>query len=115
MSFLIDPPLLYLNGELYGRSAPEGAQGGAAKAAGAATIAVFWAAGAALYMDRGWTRPLWRLFGSRNGRDFMVNSGVLGIDVRRAGWPTHAVSLLILATYPFWLALGYRHGRRARA
>ena len=101
MSFLIDPPLLFLNGEAYARLAPEEAQrGGVAKAAAAATIGVFWTVGAGLYVKL---------------RDFMVNSGVLRIDTRRGGARMHLVAALIFATYPLWLLAGWRHGRRSRA
>lgn len=115
MSFLLDPPLLFLNGEAYARLAPASAQGAAARAAGAATVALFWIVSVALYRNREWTRPLWRACGARDGRDWMLNSGLLRLDAERAGAATHAVSALIFATYPLWLALGYRHGRRTRA
>lgn len=115
MSFLIDPPLLFLNGEAYARLAPENAQAGAARAVGAATIALFWTVSVALYLNREWPRPLASAFGARDGRDFMVNSGVLRIDTRHAGRGMHVAAALIFATYPLWLLAGWRHGRRARA
>lgn len=114
MSFLIDPPLLYLNGEAYARLGPDAAQGGTARAAGAAVIGLFWVVSGALYLDRRWTRPLWRACRARSGRDWMVNSGVLRVDERRVGAGTHLLAVLIFATYPLWLVLGYRRGRRAR-
>lgn len=116
MSFLIDPPLLFLNGEAYARLAPESAQrGGSARVAAAATVGVFWLVGVATYRSHRLTRPLWRAFRARDGRDFMVNSGVLRIDTRRAGAGTHLAAAAIFATYPLWLVLGYRRGRRAAA
>lgn len=115
MSFLIDPPLLFLNGEAYARLAPEEAQGAVAKVAGAATVALFWVVSVALYFDREWPRRLAVAFRARDGRDFMVNSGVLRIDSRRAGRGMHVAAALIFATYPLWLLAGWRHGRRARA
>jgi hypothetical protein len=114
VSFLIDPPWLYADGYAYGRLAPEGAQGRAAAATGAATMAVFWATSISLYLNRGWTRPIWRACRAQDGRDWMLNSGVLDLDHRRAGTGTHLVSALIFATYPLWLWLGWRHGRRGR-
>ena len=48
MSFLIDPPWLYANGRAYAAPAPERAQGRAAAAAGAATMADFWAVSVSL-------------------------------------------------------------------
>ncbi len=56
MSFLIDPPWLYANGRAYAELAPEPAQGRVAAAAGAVTMAVFWAVSVSLYLNRSWTR-----------------------------------------------------------
>ncbi|MEX2193787.1 MAG: hypothetical protein WD844_00745 [Thermoleophilaceae bacterium] len=109
MSFLIDPPLLYLNGQAYARAAP-----GRERELGAATVAVFWVVSGALYLNQAWTRPLWRACRARSGRDWMINSGVLRIDEQRVGAGTHVVALLIFATYPLWLWLGVRRGARAR-
>lgn len=110
MSFLIDPPLLYLNGEAYARVAPR-----QAPVLGAATVGVFWAVSGALYLNQRWTGPLWRLCRARSGRDWMINSGVLNVDERRVGAGTHVLAVLIFATYPLWLALGHRRGMRRRA
>ena len=114
MSFLLDPPLLYASGEAYGRLAPESAQGGVAVAAGAATLAVFVGTSASLYANRAWTRPLVRLVRARDGRDWMLNSGVLRLPYRRVGARTHLAAAAAFATYPLWLWLGWDHGRRAR-
>ncbi|MEQ0727573.1 hypothetical protein ABLO01_20960, partial [Mycobacterium tuberculosis] len=46
------------------------------------------------------------------GRDFMWNSGVFSVDVARAEWPLHAMAAAIFATYPFFIKLGRRLGRR---
>jgi hypothetical protein len=106
MSFLIDPPLLVASGAAYAK-----AGGPRPAAAGAATIAVFWAAAAAFFRDLGPTRPVTRLFGSRDGQDFMINSGVLAIPYRPRSRRTWAGALLALATYPLWLWLGWTLGR----
>ena len=42
----------------------------------------------------------------------MLNSGVFQLDHERPSPRTHAVSAAIFATYPLWLWLGYRHGKR---
>ncbi|RZI01753.1 hypothetical protein EIH03_16135, partial [Staphylococcus aureus] len=55
---------------------------------------------------------LWRPFRAQNGRDFMWNSGVFSVDVARAEWPLHAMAAAIFATYPFFIKLGRRLGRR---
>jgi hypothetical protein len=109
MSFLIDPPWLYATGRAYGRTMPEGK---AAKALETATIGAFLATSISLYLDRPWTRPIWRACRAASGRDWMLNSGVLRIDWRRADPRTHLLSAAIFATYPFWLRLGIRRGRR---
>jgi membrane-associated phospholipid phosphatase len=113
MSFLIDPPWLYANGRAYARLAPERArQGRIAAAAGAATIATFWAVSISLYLNRSWTDPIARACSAETGRDWMLNSGVLKLDHRRAGPLTHAIGAALFATYPLWLWLGWRDGRR---
>jgi hypothetical protein len=113
MSFLIDPPWLYANGRAYVRLAPKNAhQGRIATAAGAATIAAFWAVSISLYLNRAWTHPIARACRAETGRDWMLNSGVLKLDHRRVGPRTHAISAALFATYPLWLWLGWRDGRR---
>jgi hypothetical protein len=107
MSFLIDPPWLYANGRVLAQ-APREHQ----RPLALATIATFLVTSISLYLDRGWTRPIWRLCRARSGRDWMLNSGVLRIDPERAGPRTHAVSALLFATYPVWLWLGLRNARR---
>lgn len=113
MSFLIDPPLLYSGGRAYARATRD-AQPSVARdvAVGVAYMAVFWTVSIGLYLDQGWTRPVWRMCRAQSGRDWMLNSGVLRLDWRRAGARTHAVSAAIFATYPVWLWLGMRHARR---
>ena len=112
MSFLIDPPLLFVGGRTYARRAPESIREPAARPLGALLVAVFYAVSGALWLERAWTAPLWRAFGSRGGRDFMLNSGVLRLDARAVTWRGHALALLAFATYPLWLMAGYRRGRR---
>jgi hypothetical protein len=112
VSFLIDPPLLYSSGRTYGRltrSSPAAPRDGLFVAA---TMAVFWGVSVALYLDKDWTRPLWRLCRASSGRDWMLNSGVLRLDPAQARAPTHLVSAAIFATYPYWLWRGLRDGRR---
>ena len=110
MSFLIDPPWLYANGRAY--AAAGGPGGRTAAAVGAATIAGFWGVSVSLYLNRRWTRPIWEACRAEDGRDWMLNSGVLRIDHRNAGPVAHAVSALLFASYPYWLWKGYKDGRR---
>ncbi len=109
MSFLIDPPWLYANGRAYAAVGPPGTP---AAVLGAATVAAFWAVSVSLYLNKPWTRPIWKACRADDGRDWMLNSGVLRLDHRNAGTATHAVSALLFASYPYWLWKGYRDGRR---
>ena len=105
MSFLIDPPWLYANGRALART-------GRPAPLAAGTMAVFWGVSIPLYLNRRWTRPLWRACRARSGGDGMINSGVLKVDAEHVSRRTHALSAAIFATYPLWLWLGVRHGRR---
>jgi hypothetical protein len=107
VSFLIDPPWLYANGRAYAKLAPEHGT-----ALGVATVGAFWAVSLSLYANKRWTRPIWRLCRAEDGRDWMLNSGVFRFDHRNAGPVTHAASAALFASYPFWLWLGLRDGRR---
>jgi hypothetical protein len=112
MSFLIDPPWLCATGVAYGKLMPECTP--TARALHTATAGAFLATSISLYLDREWTRPIWRLCRAQSGRDWMLNSGVFRFDHRRAGARTHAVSAALFATYPWWLLLGEKVGRRRR-
>jgi len=111
MSFLIDPALLYVQGRAYRRIAPEPSPVRDA-AVGAATMALFYAVSVGLYREQRWTRPVWKACRAESGRDWMLNSGVLGLDWRAAGPRTHAAAAAIFATYPLWLWLGMRRAGR---
>jgi hypothetical protein len=113
MSFLIDPPWLYATGRAYGRLLPD-EDAPLARAVHTATAGVFLITSISLYLDRPWTRPIWKACRASSGRDWMLNSGVFGFDPARASRRTHLVSALLFVTYPFWLLLGERRGRRAR-
>jgi len=106
VSFLIDPPLLVASGAACARADVPGPG-----LACAATTGVFWAAGAAFYADRPWTRPVSRRFGSRDGRDFMINSGVLDIGFRPKSALTHLAAAAAFATYPLWFLAGWMLAR----
>ena len=108
MSFLIDPPWLYANGRAIAKAVPADRQAPLA----AATTAVFWGVSIPLYANAKWTKPIWTACRASSGRDWMLNSGVLGLEHERPSRRTNVISALIFATYPLWLALGLRHGRR---
>jgi hypothetical protein len=107
MSFLVDGPWLYGSGRAYARTGER-----TATFLGAVTVAGFWAVSVSMYLNRPWTRPIWKACRARDGRDWMLNSGVLKIDHERAGPGTHAVAAALFATYPLCLWMGYKHGRR---
>ncbi|WP_027006409.1 hypothetical protein [Conexibacter woesei] len=109
MSFLIDPPWLYANGRALAAATREQPQQRDRLAA--ATLGVFLVTSISLYLDKGWTKPIWRLCRARSGRDWMLNSGVFRMDPNNAGTPTHLASGALFATYPLWLWLGLQHGR----
>jgi hypothetical protein len=104
MSFLLDPPLLVATGAAIERGL--GDRPGLARHAGRAAVGVFVGVSAALYANAPGLEPLWRPWGARSGRDFMLGSGIA--HPRERG---HAV-LALFALYPAWLALGRRMARR---
>jgi hypothetical protein len=107
MSFALDPPLLVALGVLIERNVPSDRR----DVAEAATLGVFFGGSFGLYNNVPGLGVLWRPFRARNGRDFMWNSGVFGVNTAEAGWPLHAAAGAIFATYPFFIKLGRRLGR----
>lgn len=107
MSFLLDPPMLVVSGVLIERRLPEDQR----DAAEAATLGVFFGASFGLYQNVPGLGLLWRPFRAQNGRDFMWNSGVFGVNTTQLRWPMHALAGGMFATYPFFLKLGRRLGR----
>jgi hypothetical protein len=107
MSFALDPPLLVALGVLIERNVPSDRR----DVAEAATLGVFFGGSFGLYNNVPGLGVLWRPFRAQNGRDFMWNSGVFGVNTAEAGWPLHAAAGAIFATYPFFIKLGRRLGR----
>ncbi len=112
MSFALDPPMLVACGVLIERRLPEDRR----DIAEAATLGVFFSGSFGLYNNVPGLGLLWRPFRAQNGRDFMWNSGVFNVNTdpktEGAEWPLHAAAAGIFATYPFFLKLGRRLGRR---
>jgi hypothetical protein len=108
MSFLLDPPLLFASGVLIERQLPEDRR----DVAESATLGVFFGGSFGLYNNVPGLGVLWRPFRAQNGRDFMWNSGVFGVQTDKAGWQLHAAAAAIFATYPFYIKLGRKLGRR---
>jgi hypothetical protein len=107
MSFLLDPPWLYANGRVLAHMPAK-----AKTPLAAATLTTFLVTSVSLYFDKPWTRRISRACRAEDGRDWMLNSGVFKIDHRAAGTATHLVSGALFATYPLWLWLGMRDGRK---
>lgn len=108
MSFLFDPPMLFASGVLIERTLPAEQR----DVAEAATLGTFFGASFGLYHNVPGLGLLWRPFRSQNGRDFMWNSGVFDVKTAELQWPMHATAGAIFATYPFFIKLGRRLGRR---
>ena len=116
VSFLVDPPMLFADGELTARVLPEAAQGRVAFACGAVTTAAFWTAAAAFWVDHSAVVPFRKRLGYRSGREFMLRFPLPDRGRRRRGGGARqdAVAAAALASYPLWWWLGWDHGRRAR-
>lgn len=110
MSFLLDPGLLVASGVAIERLVPEERR----DLIDGITIGTFMSISTALYANAPGLGAFWKPFRSRDGRDFMINSGVLRFESRDVTWRTHLVGAAIFATYPAWLRLGRRLGRRSR-
>ncbi|WP_046315874.1 hypothetical protein [Mycobacterium sp. UM_Kg1] len=108
MSFLLDPPMLVAAGVLIEREVDVAER----DLAEAAVLGTFFGASFGLYNNVPGLGIMWRPFGSRNGRDFMWNSGILRLRTESLGWRAHAVAAVLFATYPFFLKSGRRLGRR---
>lgn len=108
MSFLLDPPLLVAGGAAIERAAPDDAT---AVKLSAATVGVFVGVSLALYANAPRLGLLWKPFGARSGREFMLTSGLAPVDERRLRWWQHVAALSVFASYPAWLALGRRLAR----
>lgn len=111
MSFLLDPGLLVASGAAIERLLPERQR----NVAEMTTLATFMGVSSALYANSPGLGIFWKPFGSKNGRDFMLNSGVFHFDSENPGWRTHLAAGAIFATYPLWLKLGRRLGTRPGA
>ena len=107
MSFALDLPLLVASGVLIERNVGSDRR----DVAEAAVLGVFFGGSFGLYNNVPGLGVLWRPFRAQNGRDFMWNSGVFGVNTAEAGWPLHAAAGAIFATYPFFIKLGRRLGR----
>ena len=103
MSFLLDPPLLVACGAAIERLASDDRT---ARRASVAVVGTFVGVSAALYANAPGLGAWWRPFGARNGREFMLTSGLADVDDGAMTPVRHAAALSLFALYPGWLALG---------
>ena len=106
MSFLIDPPWLYATGRAYGRLMPDERTPVARGVVHTATAGAFLATSISLYLDRPWTRPIWKA--CRAQQRARLDAQLRRIPLRsrpRRATDARGIALLFV-TYPFWLLLG---------
>jgi hypothetical protein len=116
MSFVVDPPLLVASGAAI--EALAGEDESTARRARTGVVALFAGVSLALYANLPGLGRIWRPFGSRSGREFMLTSGLARVDERRIAPSQHAAALSLFALYPLWPRLGAalvraQRGRRA--
>jgi hypothetical protein len=109
MSFLMDPPLLAASGAAIERAVPDA---GRAAALEAGTTAAFIGVSLGLYANAPGLSFLWRRFGSRSGREFMLGSGLVEVRDRRMRPAQHLGALSLFLLYPLWIRLGRLATRR---
>jgi len=113
MSFVIDPPLLVAAGAAI--EVVAGDDEVTARRLRGATAGLFVGVSLALYANAPGLSRIWRPFGSRSGREFMLTSGLASVDERRIAPVQHAAALSLFALYPLWARLGAALARAARA
>lgn len=106
MSFLIDPPLLFVSGLALGRFLPEGSL---RRRITVGILGVFYVVSGLLYLDK---LPWWDGRRWTRGSSFMLNSGLNTRLKRRAGHDVLAV--VLFAAYPLWLWFGMQMGQQGR-
>ena len=112
-SFLIDGPWLVSIGWMLGKLIKKFAKNAedAKKAkwlTGVATVVIFYVTSISLYFNLEWTRWIWEMCGAESGRDWMINSGVFNFDHENVSTKGHFLAALLFATYPAWLACGFK-------
>lgn len=116
MSFVIDPPLLVASGAAI--EALAGEDEATARRARAGVVGLFVGVSLALYANLPGLGRIWRPFGSRSGREFMLTSGIAPVEESRISAAQHTAALSLFLLYPLWVRLGAalvraQPGRRA--
>lgn len=113
MSFLIDPPLLVASGAAV-ELATEGDEAKARRLR-AGLVGLFVGVSLALYANAPGLGLIWRPFGARSGREYMLTSGLAQVDEESFPPARHAAALSLFALYPLWAKLGSALVRQARS
>jgi len=112
MSFLLDPPLLVASGAAI--EAGAGEDEGKARRLRGGVVGLFVVVSLALYANLPGLGRIWRPFGSRSGREFMLTSGLARVDERRIEPRRHLAALSLFLLYPLWARLGAALVRASR-
>jgi hypothetical protein len=113
MSFVIDPPLLVASGAAI--EAAVGEDEATARRLRTGVVGLFVAVSLALYANLPGLGRLWRPFGSRSGREFMLTSGIASVDERRISTRQHVGAFSLFLLYPLWARLGAALVRASRS
>ena len=106
MSFLLDPPVLFVSGLVTGRFVPKGSR---RRRIAIALLGLFYGVSGLLYVD---ILPWWNGRRWTRGSDWMLNSGLNTRLKRTAG--ADVLAVMLFAAYPLWLWFGMELGRQAR-
>lgn len=109
MSYLLDPPLLVASGAAVEAASPDEQT---ARRGRAAVSGLFIAVSLALYANVPGLERIWRPFGSRSGREFMLTSGLGQLRRRSLKQHHHVAALSLFLMYPIWAWLGGQLVRR---
>lgn len=114
MSFVIDPPLLVASGAAI--EAFVGEDEATARRARTGVVGLFVGVSLALYANLPGLGRIWRPFGSRSGREFMLTSGIAPVEESRISVAQHTAALSLFLLYPLWVRLGAAvvHAQRGR-
>lgn len=112
MSFLLDPPLLVASGAA-AELVSEGDEDRARRLRGG-LVGLFVGVSLALYANAPGLGLIWRPFGARSGREFMLTSGLARVDEARIPPARHVAALSLFALYPLWARLGSTLVRASR-
>ena len=113
MSFLLDPPLLVASGAAI--EAVAGEDEARARRLRGGAVSLFVGVSLALYANLPGLGRIWRPYGSRSGREFMLTSGLARVDERRIRPAQHAAALSLFLLYPLWIRLGAALVRASRS